>query len=136
MMDPDADEGDSVRAVCSRCAAPLDAAGSNAPMLMDGSWRKLAAPDEELCVKCFLDRAIERRVVLTLADLKPCPVNLFHTPHSWFDLFARDERPEVVRDWLAMAVNNLSAAQERERAFRARMERHWQKVRARFGWED
>jgi deoxycytidine triphosphate deaminase len=45
------------------------------------SWARrglLANRDENLCAECFWTRAGERRVRLTLADLKPCPVNLFH----------------------------------------------------------
>jgi hypothetical protein len=43
-------------------------------------------------------RAIRRGVNLTLADLKPCPVNTWHSP-SWFDLFSRDAPVEQVAAW-------------------------------------
>jgi hypothetical protein len=64
-----------------------------APMLTDPVWRRLSNPGERLlCGNCFFRRADERGINLTLAELRPCPFNLFHWPHSWFDLFCRLSR--------------------------------------------
>jgi hypothetical protein len=57
----------------------------NAPMLRDEVWAKLAKPSERLCYKCFYERALGRKVLIYLAQLKPCVLNLFHTPRSFFD---------------------------------------------------
>jgi len=72
---------------CSACHASLDAE-PQAPMLIDATWGKLAAPQETLCAACMLDRAIKRRVDLTVADLVPCEFNRWGSP-SWFDLFSQ-----------------------------------------------
>ena len=62
----------------------------SAPMLFDDVWQKLAGAREILCFSCMLKRAKERKVHLGLSSLKPCPVNLFHWPRSWFNLFAQN----------------------------------------------
>ena len=54
---------------------------------------KLAGKRETLCTDCMFERAIERKVDLGLSSLKPCPVNLFHWPRSYFNLFAQVETP-------------------------------------------
>jgi hypothetical protein len=71
-------------------------------MLTNAAWATLAEPHELLCTKCFFARAQERGVWLTLAMLKPCPVNLFHRPLSWFDAFTRgpDDSPVDIEAWL------------------------------------
>jgi hypothetical protein len=42
-------------------------------------------------------------VPIRFADLMPCPFNLFHAPHSWFDLFlsAETETPpaDLMEEW-------------------------------------
>jgi hypothetical protein len=75
-----------------------------APMLRDAAWRKLADPQAILCAGCMLERAIDRSVDLTLADLLPCPFNLFHAPRSWYHLFANGTPPS---DEWRMAANEL-----------------------------
>jgi hypothetical protein len=41
----------------------------------------------------MLERTTERLGHMpTFADLLPCPFNLFHRPHSWFDLFTKNGR--------------------------------------------
>jgi len=63
-----------------------------APMLKDATWQRLTEKHERLlCAKCVFDRAIDRQVDLTFADLRPCAFNLFHRPDSWFDLFLSAE---------------------------------------------
>jgi hypothetical protein len=38
----------------------------------------------------------------TFADLRPCSWNLFHRPHSWFDLFTQMEGPpQNLAEWEA-----------------------------------
>ena len=69
---------------------------SAGPMLCDGTWRRLADKSETLCGDCILARSIKRQVPITLADLKPCPFNLFGWPQSWFNLFASIARPPTV----------------------------------------
>jgi hypothetical protein len=60
---------------------------SPAPMLRDEVWAAIGQPTERLCADCMFRRAKERGVRLTLASLKPLPVNLRCNPWSWFDLF-------------------------------------------------
>jgi hypothetical protein len=60
-------------------------------MLRNKAWLSLAHKHETLCDKCFYTRSIERQVYIGLAELLPCLFNLFHSPHSWFDLFLRRE---------------------------------------------
>lgn len=71
------------------------------PMLYDEAWARLARPHERLCFRCMLRRASERRVDLSIASLRPCPVNLFHSPRSWFDLFmSREIKPPAnIEEW-------------------------------------
>jgi hypothetical protein len=66
-----------------------------APMLRDAAWAKIADVRDTLCSKCFFDRAIERQINLTFADLEPCAFNLFDRPNSWFDLFLNAEWREA-----------------------------------------
>ena len=82
---------------CHACRTSFDQIPL-APMLFDGSWRKLAKRDEILCAECMFVRAVKRGVSITLVDLKPCPINRRGEP-SWFDFFAKDERPEVIEAW-------------------------------------
>src|SRR5215475_6624477 len=77
---------------CDGCNVSLDKI-LPAPMLHDEVWRRLTNPGEwQLCGNCFFRRADERGFKLTLAELLPCPFNLFHWPNSWFDLFCRLSR--------------------------------------------
>jgi hypothetical protein len=57
------------------------------PMLLTTTWRKIAAQQETLCLECIVDRAIERKIVLSLRTLRPCPFNLLHWPLSYFNFF-------------------------------------------------
>jgi hypothetical protein len=43
--------------------------------------------------------------VLTLADLRPCPWNLFHSPNSWLEFFVRVEGkpPSNLAEWRSAA---------------------------------
>jgi hypothetical protein len=73
------------------------------PMLHDATWAKLADEDEKvLCAECTSQRAKERGVRLSLADLRPCQYNLFYWPNSWFNLFlGREPSPTIVDDeWM------------------------------------
>jgi hypothetical protein len=67
------------------------------PMLRDEIWRQLADDGEAfLCAVCMDERANDRLGrKLMLADLRPCPFNLSHRPHSWFDVLveAEDAQP-------------------------------------------
>jgi hypothetical protein len=66
-----------------------------APMFNDATWRRLGKKHETLCSKCAFDRAIDRKVDLTFADLLPCVFNLFYRPDSWFDMFLSVEPSDV-----------------------------------------
>jgi hypothetical protein len=86
-----------------------------APMLTDEAWAKFAGPKDQLCAECFFGRARDRRIDLTLADLLPCPFNLFPSPRSWFDLFLsleKDEPPNIA-EWrtamIALLVRSPAA---------------------------
>ena len=72
---------------CDGYGASFDAE-PRAPVLIDATWAKLAEKRETLCASCMLDRAIKRRVDLTVADLVPCEFNRWGSP-SWFDLFSQ-----------------------------------------------
>jgi hypothetical protein len=72
---------------CDGCGAGFDAE-PRAPVLIDTTWAKLAEKHETLCAPCLLNRSIERRVLLTVADLVPCEFNRWGSP-SWFDLFSQ-----------------------------------------------
>src|SRR5262249_53781197 len=76
------------RDVCDRCRQSFDQR-RRGPMVHDHIWQQLAKRGERaLYDGCMYARAHERLGrVLTLADLRPCPWNLFHSPRSWFDLF-------------------------------------------------
>src|SRR5215831_19389545 len=89
---------------CTECKSDE---GRPAPMLRDEAWAKIAGPRENLCSACFWKRAKERGVRLELASLKPCPVNLFHRPASWFDYFTRCKHDPPV-DIAARSVSTFS----------------------------
>jgi hypothetical protein len=88
-----------------RCDGCGQAGADLGPMLHDYIWRQIAKPGEHtLCAKCMLERTTERLGrLLTLADLRPCPFNLFHRPHSWFDFFVEMEGtpPSSLDEWRA-----------------------------------
>jgi hypothetical protein len=81
-------------------SAARDFAG---PVLHDHLWKQIADPDEHvLCGFCMTDRMAQRLGrVLKLADLKPCPFNLFQHPHSWFAMLMRDQHgpPTNMAEW-------------------------------------
>src|SRR5262249_46028759 len=76
-----------------------------APMLHDHVWGRLAHEDEALCGRCMFQRANDRGIELTLADLRPCPSNLFgqfsYPEFSWFKFFAENESgpPQNLAEW-------------------------------------
>ena len=72
---------------CDGCNASFNTE-PRAPMLIEATWAKLAAPEETLCAGCMLKRAMERRIDLALSDLVPCEFNRWGRP-SWFDLFSQ-----------------------------------------------
>lgn len=79
------------------------------PMLHDEVWHRLAAEHETLCFGCILDRATKRKVDLSIISLLPCAFNLFHWPHSYFNLFQSTARqplgPTVLNQWRTEAWN-------------------------------
>jgi hypothetical protein len=104
------------RNVCDGCRQSLDQRLRShvelGPIVHDHIWQQLADADERLCDTCMYRRAWDRLGrMLTLADLRPCPWNLFHRPHSWFDLFMRAERepPRNLAKWRS-AANDLGIA--------------------------
>jgi len=84
--------------LCADCGRPWSDDVRDAPMLHDGSWRKLARKDELLCIECFEARAKARGIEITLGDLRPCPINA-----EWFEHYAAKPTPEVVEAWLKWA---------------------------------
>jgi hypothetical protein len=56
-------------------------------MLHDKIWRGIANEHETLCSDCFDNRLRDRKIDVTLADLRPCPFNLMNWPDSWFNVF-------------------------------------------------
>ena len=79
------------------------------PVLHDDIWKRIAAPNERmLCGFCVSERMQQRfNRDLKLADLKPCPFNLFHHPYSWFAMLMRDEHspPANLAEWQSVAVD-------------------------------
>src|SRR5262249_44726796 len=83
------------RNVCDACRVSLDRRLRShveiGPIVHDHIWLCLADASERLlCDTCMYERARERLGRMR-ADLRPCPWNLFHSPHSWFDLFVEME---------------------------------------------
>ena len=60
-----------------------------APMLADAAWLRLAGDRDRLCAECMFARAFERRVALTVMDLRVCE---FNQRQGWFELFERVAR--------------------------------------------
>jgi hypothetical protein len=85
---------------CDDCGRAYEGDVRQAPMLLDGSWRKLAHRREHLCSECLRARAKIRGIEITLADLRPCPFNI---GAGWFEKFADKAPPEVVMTWLKWA---------------------------------
>ncbi len=82
-------------------------------MLHDATWLRLARRDEDLCGDCVFERASERDIELTFADLRPCEFNLFHSPDSWFDMFAgwktlAEADPTIAAAWIAAARSSAA----------------------------
>lgn len=72
-----------------------------------------------LCGVCIFARAqvrLGRR--LTLADLRPCPFNLFHGRESWFELFVMlgDEPDDAWRRFLLREAGRVSCSMMCERS--------------------
>jgi hypothetical protein len=89
--------------LCTICGK--DFAG---PVLHDHLWKRIAEHNERmLCGFCVSER-MQRRFNrdLKLADLKPCPFNLFQHPHSWFAMLMRDEcePPTNLAEWRRAAA--------------------------------
>ena len=92
---------------CTECKSE----GMAAPMLHDEVWAKLAGKNENLCGVCLFNRLSARDLMLSLADLRPCPFNLFHRPYSYFDLFKGDATESEVMAWLVeLGENKLKGA--------------------------
>jgi hypothetical protein len=73
-------------------------------MLKSATWLKLAKKHETLCGECTLDRADDKCVDLTFADLEPYAFNiLFGRPISWFNFFLSAEPDDtdtpVSKEW-------------------------------------
>ena len=97
------------------------------PMLHDATWLKLADEYTALCVECMFQRAAERGVALTFADLLPCMFNIrpsrrnLSPTGSWYDLFLSraseplpdDLSPDDLSEW-----QELFARRDRRRASR------------------
>jgi hypothetical protein len=88
----------------NRCDGCGQAGADLGPMLRDHIWRQIAQPGEHtLCAKCMASAP--------LSGLGACrrsptcgraPWNLFHRPHSWFDLFTQMEGPpQNLAEWQA-----------------------------------
>jgi hypothetical protein len=89
--------------LCTICGR--DFAG---PVLYDHLWKRIAERNERiLCGFCMSDRMAQRfNRNIKIDDLKPCPFNLFHHPHSWFAMLMRDKRepPANLAEWQSAAA--------------------------------
>jgi hypothetical protein len=96
---------------CDDCTRSFDDQNMMmAPMLHDRVWGRLAHEDETLCGSCMFKRAADRGIKLRLADLAPCPFNLWGAPFfNWFKFFAEDESkaPKNLMEW-EKALQRLS----------------------------
>jgi hypothetical protein len=84
---------------CDGCDRRLVPERPPAPMLHDHIWCQLADPREMLCVDCMVMRAAQHDIRLSLASLKPVPVNLVCNPWSWFDLFLNFNKNKLPRNF-------------------------------------
>ena len=84
---------------CDGCDRRLVPERPPAPMLHDHIWCQLADPREMLCLDCMFMRAAQRDIRLSLASLKPVPVNLVCNPWSWFDLFLNFNKNKLPRNF-------------------------------------
>jgi hypothetical protein len=99
MKQEDAEDLDELpERLCNDCGRSWSDDVRDAPVLTDATWRKLARKDELLCVECMQARAKQRGIEITLADLRPCPINA-----EWFEIYAAKAQPEVVEAWLKWA---------------------------------
>ena len=72
---------------------------------------KLADKHAVLCAECMFQRAAERGVALTMADLGDCTFNARHSPRSWYDLFrSRESEPLTNLSEWASFLNRLKRA--------------------------
>jgi len=102
-----------------------------APVLFDGTWRRLAHKRENLCWNCFMSRMEERGLPpITLADLRPCPFN--HERTGYFDFFKRNASPELIETWLRWLGN----ATEQDRLWQAEQDRHYQEWKRRTNYQE
>jgi len=100
-----------------------------APMLFDGTWRKLAHKRENLCWICFGVREKQRGNPITLADLRPCP---FNRERGYFDFYARDASPELIEVWPRW----LDRVMEKDRLWVAEQDRHHQEWKRRTNYQE
>ena len=61
----------------------------------------------------LFQRAREHGIYFVLADLRPCPFNLFGRSGSWFDVFAEGESQAVKEAWLEEAERGLEGKDRR-----------------------
>jgi hypothetical protein len=122
------------RNACGGCRLPFDRRYRThvelGPMVHDHVWQQIADdPDERLCGECMEKRTVKRLGRMpTFADLRPCGWNLFHRPHSWFDLFVEKEGPpKNIAEWRTVIRARTRAeieamAAKKEATLRARLE--------------
>jgi hypothetical protein len=85
---------------CDGCNKLMDDGVSDGPVLRDDAWAKLAPANKLLCAPCVFNRARELGIRLRFADLNPCPFNLIHRPHSYFDWFlSKEPTPPDLTEW-------------------------------------
>ena len=93
---------------CSDCPGTMDDVNWG-PMLFGDVWLKLADAREFLCFDCLLARAEARGIKLTIASLKPCPIN-FCGSASPFAYFMRGQTmpPPNFKQWQEAAVRHAT----------------------------
>ena len=80
---------------CDSCRHHWSDAVILGPVLRDATWHRLARKHETLCGDCVFQRAADRGVTLTIADLKPCRFNESDNP-SWFDRFGGEQELQAL----------------------------------------
>jgi len=83
---------------CDDCGRQFEGDVRMAPVLFNGTWRRLAHSRELLCGECLMARAKALELNITLADLRPCEFNA-----DWFEEFADKAPREIVMVWLKWA---------------------------------
>jgi hypothetical protein len=113
---------------CDRCRGSFNSV-PRAPILQDAVRYKLAA--DNLCVGCCFKGAFEKRIDLTRASLRLCPVNVGDGPRAYFNLFtdatkqSRERQPHIYQRYLkAQGARDGMTSPRRSRRHKPKSRQH------------